>query len=189
MPSLVTSASVALSALALMLVSYLNEWLFGFLPLANGFTWLFLPCGVSLLIVVLCGGWGALGIVLGSLMATQDFSSDFSMINTGACILSGLAPWAGSNFAIHAMKLRTSLSNLTPTALLKIGFVCAAATAISLELWLLSFGYSGPFFESLSTRMVGNILGTLAVLYVIKAFVVISGRLRSSKINSNAIAK
>jgi len=185
MPSLVTSASVALSALALMLVSYLNEWLFGFLPLANGFTWLFLPCGVSLLIVVLCGGWGALGIVL----ATQDFSSDFSMINTGACILSGLAPWAGSNFAIHAMKLRTSLSNLTPTALLKIGFVCAAATAISLELWLLPFGYSGPFFESLSTRMVGNILGTLAVLYAIKAFVVISGRLRSSKINSNAIAK
>jgi hypothetical protein len=95
MPSLVTSASVALSALALMLVSYLNEWLFGFLPLA----------------------------------------------------------------------------------------------AISLELWLLPFGYSGPFFESLSTRMVGNILGTLAVLYAIKAFVVISGRLRSSKINSNAIAK
>jgi hypothetical protein len=37
--------------------------------------------------------------------------------------------------------------------------------------------------------MVGNILGTLAVLYAIKAFVVISGRLRSSKINSNAIAK
>ena len=177
MPSLVTSASVALSALALMLVSYLNAWLFGFLPLANGFTWLFLPCGVSLLIVVLCGGWGALGIVLGSLMSTQDFSSDFSMINTGACILSGLAPWAGSNFAIHAMKLRTSLSNLTPTALLKIGFVCAAATAISLELWLLPFGYSGPFFESLSTRMVGNILGTLAVLYVIKATLTIGSRL------------
>jgi hypothetical protein len=75
------------------------------------------------------------------------------------------------------MKLRTSLSNLTPTALLKIGFVCAAATAISLELWLLPFGYSGPFFESLSTRMVGNILGTLAVLYVIKATLTIGSRL------------
>jgi hypothetical protein len=87
------------------------------------------------------------------------------------------------------MKLRTSLSNLTPTTLLKIGFVCAAATAISLELWLLPFGYSGPFFENLSSRRVGNILGTLAVLYAIKAFVVISGRLQSSKINSNAIAK
>ena len=189
MRSLVTSASVALSALAMMVVSYLNAWLFGFLPLANGFTWLFLPCGVSLLIVVLCGGWGALGIVLGSLMSTQDFTSDFSVINTGACILSGLAPWAGSSFAIHAMKLRTSLSNLTPTTLLKIGFVCAAATAFSLELWLMFFDHAGPFFESLSTRMVGNILGTLAVLYAIKAFIVFSGRLKSSKINSNAIAR
>ena len=184
MPSLITSASVALSALAFMLVSAFNEWVFGFLPLNNGFTWLFLPCGLSLLIVVLCGGWGALGIVLGSLMATQDFSSDFSMINTGACILSGLAPWAGSNFAIHAMKLRTSLSNLTPTTLLKIGFVCSVATAIALELWLLIFGYAGPFFENLSSRMVGNILGTLAVLYAIKAFFAIMSRLGSGKINN-----
>jgi hypothetical protein len=42
---------------------------------------------------------------------------------------------------------------------------------------LLPFGYSGPFFESLSTRMVGNILGTLAVLYVIKATLTIGSRL------------
>ncbi len=103
MPSLITSTSVALSALAFMLVSTLNEWVFGFLPLDNGFTWLFLPCGVSLLIVILCGGWGALGIVLGSLMSTQDLSSGFSLTNTGACILTGLAPWAGSSFAIRAM--------------------------------------------------------------------------------------
>ncbi len=184
MPSLIASASIASSALVFMLVSYLNEWLFGFLPLANGFTWLFLPCGVSLLIVVLCGGWGALGIVLGSLMSTQDFTTDFSVINTGACILSGLAPWAGSSFAIHAMRLRTSLSNLTPTTLLKIGFICSIATAIALELWLLPFGYSGPFFESLSTRMVGNILGTLAVLYAIKAFFTIMNRLGSGEINN-----
>ena len=189
MPSLITSASVALSALVFMLVSSLNEWLFGFLPLANGFTWLFLPCGASLLIVILCGGWGALGIVLGSLMATQDFSSDFSMINTGACILSGLAPWAGSSFAIHAMKLRTSLSNLTPTTLLKIGFVCSVATAIALELWLLLFGYAGPFFENLSSRMVGNVLGTLAVLYAIKAILTIGSRLERGKINNTLIAK
>ena len=184
MPSLITSASVALSALAFMLFSTLNEWVFGFLPLANGFTWLFLPCGMSLLIVILCGGWGALGIVLGSLMSTQDFTTDFSVINTGACILSGLAPWAGSSFAIYAMKLRTSLSNLTPTTLLKIGFVCSVATAIALELWLLLFGYAGPFFENLSSRMVGNVLGTLAVLYAIKAFITIGSRLERGKINN-----
>jgi len=189
MPSLIASPSIASSALVFMLVSSLNEWLFGFLPLANGFTWLFLPCGASLLIVILCGGWGALGIVLGSLMSTQDFSTDFSVINTGACILSGLAPWAGSSFAIHAMKLRTSLSNLTPTTLLKIGFVCSVATAIALELWLLLFGYAGPFFENLSSRMVGNVLGTLAVLYAIKAILTIGSRLERGKINNTLIAK
>lgn len=184
MPSLIASASIASSALVFILVSYLNEWVFGFLPLANGFTWLFLPCGVSLLIVILFGGWGALGIVMGSLMSTQDFSSDFSMINTGACVLTGLAPWAGSSFAIRTMNLRTSLSNLTPTALLKIGFVCAAATAIALELWLLLFGYAGPFFENLSSRMVGNILGTLAVLYALKAVLTIGSRLERGEINN-----
>ena len=184
MPSLITSASVALSALAFMLFSTLNEWVFGFLPLANGFTWLFLPCGMSLLIVILCGGWGALGIVLGSLMSTQDFTTDFSVINTGACILSGLAPWAGSSFAIHAMKLRTSLSNLTPTTLRKIGFVCSVATAIASERGLRLFGYAGALFENLSSRLVGNVLGTLAVLYAIKAFITIGSRLERGKINN-----
>lgn len=176
MPPLIASASVALSALAFMLVFYLNQLLFGFLSLSGGFTWLFLPCGVSLLIVVLCGGWGALGIVLGSLISTQGFTVEFSVSNVGACILSGVTPWLGALFSIRAMGLKDSLANLTPTSLLKIGFVCAAATALSLEFWLALNGYSVHFFEALSSRMVGNILGTLAVLYAIKAAFAIGGR-------------
>ena len=132
---------------------------------------------MSLLIVVLCGGWGALGIVLGSLISTQGFTVEFSVSNVGACILSGVTPWLGALFSIRAMGLKDSLANLTPTSLLKIGFVCAAATALSLEFWLALNGYSVHFFEALSSRMVGNILGTLAVLYAIKAAFAIGGRI------------
>ena len=189
MPTPTTSLSVALSALVFMLVFYLQALLLGMAPVGSGLGWLSLPCGASLLIVVMWGSWGALGIVLGRFIATQDFTSDLNVVNLGVCILCGLAPWLGSLFTQRVLPLGGNPAQLTPRGLLTMGLVCAALTALGLQVWHQLCGQAGPFFENLAPRLLGHMGGTLVVLYAIKACFALSDRLHKVKINRALITK
>jgi hypothetical protein len=158
---------IGLSAAGFYLLFQLNDLLFQQLDYARGVSWLFLPSGLRLGLVLLLGFRGAVGVVLGSLLIGLD--NDLHWIEAVlAALVSGLAPWMALWLSQRTLGLRSDLSNLSPAMLLKMAVVFALISAAAHQLLYLSLGITQSFFKSLSVMAIGDLAGTLVVLYVIK---------------------
>jgi hypothetical protein len=107
--------AVAGSALAFFLLCKLNDWLFQALAYAQGVSWVFLPSGLRLALVLMFGGAGAVGLVIGSLFVGLDRDQPLA-VTVAAALLSGLAPWLARWVCLSTLGLRSSLRKVCKTA-------------------------------------------------------------------------
>jgi hypothetical protein len=159
-PSLI---AVAGSALGFYLLYQLNDWLFQALVYAEGVNWVFLPSGLRLALVLIFGGAGAVGVILGSLMAGLD-NPQSTEVTLAAAVLSGLARWLCSK----ALWLRSDLSNLNTSQLLQMALLFAVISAVLHQTLYVSTGLSDSLVKGTAVMALGDLLGTLLVLYGLK---------------------
>ncbi len=140
---------------------------------------IFLPSGVRLISILLFSHWGALGIILGSvitsLIAPQEF---FGPTLFGAWVISGLAPWLAREVGIRFLHMDRQLTNLSGMDLLKLSVVFAAFNAVMHQLWFYWQGSGGNFFSQTWAMAVGDWLGAVLLLYAFKFALAAGGRLR-----------
>jgi hypothetical protein len=163
-PSLI---AVAGSALAFYLLCELNDWLFQSLTYAQGVSWVFLPSGLRLGLVLMFGGVGAVGLVIGSLFVGLGREQTLE-VTMAAALLSGLAPWLARWVCLRALGLRAGLSNLKATQLLQMALVFAVISAVLHQVLYVSVGLSNSLLEGTAVMALGDLLGTLVVLYGLK---------------------
>ena len=163
-PSLI---AVAGSALGFYLLYQLNDWLFQALVYAEGVNWVFLPSGLRLALVLIFGGAGAVGVILGSLMAGLD-NPQSTEVTLAAAVLSGLAPWLARWLCSKALWLRSDLSNLNTSQLLQMALVFAVISAVLHQTLYVSTGLSDSLVKGTAVMALGDLLGTLLVLYGLK---------------------
>lgn len=146
----------------------LNELLFRRLEFAPGINWVYLPAGMRLLCTLLFGEAGAVGLLLVSWFVSFEyfFPGDFDRAFMGG-ILATLAPYLVYLAATRWFGLDTSLRSLTPGRLLALAFAYSLASPLLHHLWFAWRGQSDlvPGFVAMS---VGDLTGTLIVLYAIK---------------------
>jgi hypothetical protein len=170
MPQLLTMPrliAVIAGAVGFYLLCQLNDWLFQALAYAEGVSWVFLPSGVRLGLVLMFGGAGALGVVIGSLFVGLDRDQTLT-VTVAAAMLSGLAPWLARWVCLRTLGLRADLSNLKARQLLQMALVFAVISAVLHQVLYVSTGLSDSLLKGTAVMALGDLLGTLLVLYGLK---------------------
>ncbi len=115
------------------------------------------------------GGEGA-RISVASVAISYLYQFDGNLLTAvGAGFLSGFAPWLALLICIDKFKLDVNFSNLTATTLLRISVLFSVLSPVLHQLWYTSRGVTANFVSSTAVMVVGDLLGTVAVLYAAKA--------------------
>ena len=168
---LVEQAALALtSAVLFVLFFQLNGWVFASLAYSEGISWVFLPAGFRVILVLVFGLPGAIGLMLGS------WYIDSASITTTAWffpffngVVSGLTPWVVMKVLIHRGWLQPQLQSMSGQKLLQLTVIFSAASALSHQLlwWWLERPASNIWID-VWPMFIGNALGALLMLYGFK---------------------
>lgn len=177
----VQSATLIVGVTALFYVALflLNSFVFSNFDFSAGVNWVFLPSGLRLVAVLLFDKWGALGIVLGSLMlAFHDARlTDPVTVGVAACI-SGLAPLLAREICLGLTDLDVDLKALTALSLVRITLIFSAVSAGLHQSWYAWRGVSDNALISVLVMFSGDMAGAMLVLYAGKVVLSLDARLR-----------
>lgn len=162
-------ALTALSAVLFYVFFQFNHWLTGAWMHSESISWLFLPAGLRVILVLVMGFSGALGIVLGSWAVGLAEGQAWSLFLLGNGLISGLTPWLVMRWILSGRNFepRTPM----PSARRLIGFVLVYAIANALLhhlFWWLASPFRLSDLQGLVPMTVGDILGALTLLYLLK---------------------
>ncbi|MDR0213056.1 MAG: hypothetical protein LBJ15_03510 [Comamonas sp.] len=161
-------AMVMATVVIFVLMLVLNEWIFGSLSFVHGVNWIYLPAGVRLLCTLLFAGAGAVGLLIASwLVCFFYFFPDDIVRALYGSIVATLAPYLVYLAARRWMGLEKSLNNLTTSRLLVLSLLYAAGNALLHQAVSLLLR-RGLYLDRVFVLMVGDVLGTLIVLYAAK---------------------
>ena len=153
---------------------YANDVLFSNLEHHRGAHWIFLPAGLRLLGILLLGSSGAIGIFLGSLLVAISMGQATPLGIVVEPLISAGAPLLTYYLALR-YGLSVNLKNLNAKSLLLLATLFAAASALMHSIWFATQGVAESFSASFLAMFVGNLLGTIIVLYVIRAGLIMVG--------------
>jgi hypothetical protein len=161
--------SITGTLIAFVLSLWINQEVFAHTSFVRGINWIFLPSGVRLLSTLLVGVDGFLGLLLAGLLTDflYWFPHDPVRAVAGA-VLGSAAPYLVYRLAREYYGLRASLSNLTAKRLLVLSVAYSIANPVFHHLWFALTGTTDNFFESLFSMFVGDLAGTLIMLYTMK---------------------
>ena len=172
---------IAASAALYFSFYHLNGYVFHALEVHAGASWVFLPAGVRLLCTLLFGLEGAIGLWLASLAIVHFSFGHFDIITAlGSTLLSAGAPYLAYRLALRA-GLPDTLAKLTPLTLAQLGIAYAFANAALHSAWYALRGVYTDLFSGFTTMFIGDLAGTLIVLYAMKILLAVLRSLRSPR--------
>jgi len=147
-----------------------NNWVFSNFQYSEGISWIFLPAGFRIILVLVLGLPGALGLMLGSWLIDWDvFSQGQIVLALTNGLVGGLTPWLVMKYLIKRKWLSPHLHTLNATQLLNLTLIFAAASALTHQLvWLLLERPQLNIWIDIWPMFVGNALGALLMLYSLK---------------------
>ncbi len=158
----------------------LNEAFFSELEFNIGVNWIFLPAGMRLLCTLLFGLEGAIGLFIAGLIVINFYFPSFDLITgIGAAFITAGAPYLVYRLAL-SRGLSPSLEKITPKTLGILILIYAITSPLSHQLWFALRGFSPDFLSAFFAMFVGDLLGTLIIIYSIKLFLALL-RMRQSK--------
>lgn len=154
-------------AFVLMLMA--NEWLFTRFEFARGINWIYLPAGMRLLCTLLFAEAGAIGLLLVSWLVCffYFFPDDFTRSFMGG-ILAAAAPYLAYRIARQVLGFHASLANLSSKNLLICIVFYSIASPLMHHIWFALRGDSGDLVRSFFVMFIGDLNGTLIVVYSMK---------------------
>jgi hypothetical protein len=148
----------------------LNGWIFSNFVYSEGISWVFLPAGFRVVLVLVLGLPGALGLVVGSwFIDSALFSADTWLLPFLNGLVSGLTPWLVMKYLQHKGQLKPQIMSMTAQRLLQMTLIFSAASAISHQLlWWLFERPDANILIDVWPMFIGNALGALLMLYGFK---------------------
>jgi hypothetical protein len=175
------AAMVGATMLAFVAMLAANEWLFTRLEFVPGINWVYLPAGMRLLCVLLFGNAGAVGLLLVSWLACffYFFPDDYIRSFMGG-VLATAAPVFANLVAQRVFGLQASLSNLSPARLLACIVLYSIANPLLHHIWFALHGGVDDLVNSFMVMFIGDLNGTLIVVYAMKGILHLAERRRRS---------
>jgi hypothetical protein len=164
------TALALLSAVLFVSFFKLNNWVFAYFEYSEGISWVFLPAGFRIILVLVLGLPGALGLMLGSWFVDRALFNDqtdvLAFLNG---VVSGFTPWLLMKYLNQRQWLSHQLHVLTVPQLLNLTLIFSAASALTHQLtWLLLERPRLNIWVDIWPMFFGNVLGALLMLYGFK---------------------
>jgi hypothetical protein len=158
------------SAVLFVLFFELNGWVFSNFAYSESISWVFLPAGFRVILVLVLGLPGAWGLVLGSWFIDGAlFSAETWLLPFLNGLVSGLTPWLVMKFLQHKGWLAPHIMSMSAQRLLQMTLIFSAASAISHQLlWWLFERPDANILVDVWPMFIGNALGALLMLYGFK---------------------
>jgi hypothetical protein len=169
LPSILLSPALISVAAIFYAASFLiNSYVMSSFSFSLGVSWIFLPAGLRLLLALLLGKNGVLGIAIASIAISLGFYFEDPVLGVGAGIISGLAPYIAKLLVFPDTDSNRDLSQLDAKQLLTCVFVFSVVSPLMHQVWYSLHKEGGPFFEDLGVMIIGDLIGTLIVIYLAK---------------------
>lgn len=174
MKNLLTELAMVLATvMAFLLALVVNEWIFSSLKFVTGINYVYLPAGMRLLCTLLFAEAGAAGLLLASWLACHFyfFPNDWGRA-LGGGILAAVAPYSAYRMTQHWYGLGAHLTQLTSARLLVLSLVYSVISPLLHHLWFALRG-DEVSLQSFASMVMGDLSGTLLVLYAFKALLLV----------------
>jgi hypothetical protein len=163
------AAMVVATVLLFLCLNAFNEWLFIKLEFASGINWVFLPAGMRLLATLLFGTAGFIGLLIASLLLNfYHFAFEDPVRAVIGAVAGSLGAYLVYLVAARRYGLQASLANLTPKRLLWMVLLCSMANPLLHHLVFIFEGRTEGLLSSYFAMFVGDLVGTLIVIYTMK---------------------
>ncbi len=170
-PSIPQSIKVVLLCAVLYWSTYwVNQLLFSALHFSWAATWIYLPTGMRLVLVLTCGVWGSIGIVLASaLLGFQVHENLGANIIMVTALISGLAPYLARFIGLKGLGITDTLEALKWSDLLRLSFICSILNTLLHQIWYSWADLVGEdWSEQTWVMFSGDFLGSMLLLYFLK---------------------
>lgn len=136
-----------------------------------GISWIFLPAGLRLLLTLMFASSGAIGIAISSILIGIFFYFEGLVLGIGAGIISGLAPFLARYLAFKGMDLKTNLDTLSGPKLINCILIYSLISPLLHQALFTAINPDNPFLENLGVMIIGDLIGTVIVVYVAKLII------------------
>lgn len=144
----------------------LNTWLFSDAKVSGYISWVFLPAAIRMLAVMI-GGWaGAFGLFVGALVTNIAFIEYEPLNVVTLAALSSVGPLLAAYLCTRWLRLPKDLSGLHRSQLLVFAVAGAIFNVFPHNMYFYLIGMSSDAWSGVVPMFVGDLLGTLAVLYL-----------------------
>jgi len=146
-----------------------NKYIFSDYVYSFGVHWIFIPSGLQLVLILSAVESAAIGIVLASwVIGYKDYfiGSLFFTFVTG--LITGSSPLIARKISFDVLHIEEDLRNLTFKGIVQMSAIFALLSATLHQLWYFYNDVSESFLHSTAVMAIGNLLGTILMLCLIK---------------------
>ena len=157
---------LALIAALIYFLSYLSSYqLSALYEFSHATSWVYLPSGVRLLLVLVLMELGAIGILLGTLAIDYylHLSQDHAYNWITASVAGGSA-YLGLKLAQRGLKLRDDLHRLNQWQLIQVCLIFSVVSPLMHQTWYWIHGDTEHFWFSAGVMALGDLGGSVIVL-------------------------
>jgi hypothetical protein len=148
---------------------FLNDWVTEALKYDLGVSWIYLPAGLRLFLILIFGFAGAIGIAVAT-FAISYFGVFMPDLVTciGVGLISGFAPLLAKWVVVSNIPINNDLSNLSIQKIIFCIVIYALMSAGLHQIWFELRGLESGSLEHFLVMFVGDIAGSILLIAVIK---------------------
>ena len=158
-----------ISALLYSALFFLNDWVTEAIKYDLGVSWIYLPAGLRLFLILIFGFTGAIGIAVASFAISYYGVFPTDLITCiGIGLISGFAPLLAKWVVVTNVNISNDLSNLSLQKILFCVVVYAFISAGLHQWWFVLRGLESGSLNHFLVMLVGDIAGSILLIALIK---------------------
>ena len=146
-----------------------NDWLTETVKYDLGVSWIYLPAGLRLFLILIFGLSGAIGIAAASFAISYFWAFPADLVTCiGIGLISGFAPLLAKWVVVSNIPINNDLSNLSLQKIIFCVVVYALMSAGLHQYWFILRGLESGSLDHFLVMFVGDIAGSILLIALIK---------------------
>jgi hypothetical protein len=160
---------VLISTLLYSALFFFNDWLTETVKYDLGVSWIYLPAGLRLFLILIFGLSGAIGIAAASFAISYFWAFPADLVTCiGIGLISGFAPLLAKWVVVSNIPINNDLSNLSLQKIIFCVVVYALMSAGLHQHWFVLRGLESGSLDHFLVMFVGDIAGSILLIALIK---------------------
>ena len=172
--NLLIALMIVSSGLLWVCFSTFNKEVFSATNFGTGIELVYLPAGFRLVIVLIFGVWGAIGIAISNLFLVHiNIGEQSALATVTNSAIAGFVPFLSVRAVQRWLGIDHNLSSLKPIHLPIFALVVSITAPLAFTIQFVSIGVTtySDMAQSLSAMILGDFLGCLVALAILRAII------------------